>query len=117
MCPQVFLLVEIPLAVVTILHIISSSVKEILNYTIVNTLILFTNFFIIVSYPINFAIYCGMSRQFRETFRELFLNGSGGPTKTRRGKRINNRPTGGGGESSHYTLVNNGPRTCTETAL
>ncbi|KAE8745601.1 Mip Receptor [Frankliniella occidentalis] len=115
----VFLLVEIPLAVVTILHIISSSVKEILNYTIVNTLILFTNFFIIVSYPINFAIYCGMSRQFRETFRELFLNGSGGPSKTRRGQRINSRPTGGGAESSHYTLVNNnGPqRSCTETAL
>lgn len=115
-----FLLVEIPLAVVTILHIISSSVKEILNYTIVNTLILFTNFFIIISYPINFAIYCGMSRQFRETFRELFLNGSGGPTKTRRGKRLNNRPTGGG-ESSHYTMVpTNGPsqpRNCTETAL
>ncbi|KAJ1521631.1 hypothetical protein ONE63_003278 [Megalurothrips usitatus] len=114
----VFLMVEIPLAVVTTLHIISSSVRDFLNYTIVNTLILFTNFFIIISYPINFAIYCGMSRQFRETFRELFLNG-GGPSKTRRGQRLNHRPTGGG-ESSHYTLVNNGPsgqRTCTETAL
>lgn len=99
----VFLLVEIPLAVVTVLHIISSSVTEILDYYIANVLILFTNFFIIVSYPINFAIYCGMSRQFRETFKELFVRGT-----------ITARTNGG---SSRYSLVN-GPRTCTnETVL
>jgi Serpentine type 7TM GPCR chemoreceptor Srw. len=99
----VFLLVEIPLAVVTVLHIISSSVTEILDYSIANVLILFTNFFIIVSYPINFAIYCGMSRQFRETFKELFVRGT-----------ITARTNGG---SSRYSLVN-GPRTCTnETVL
>lgn len=98
-----FLLVEIPLAVVTVLHIISSSVTEILDYSIANVLILFTNFFIIVSYPINFAIYCGMSRQFRETFKELFVRGT-----------ITARTNGG---SSRYSLVN-GPRTCTnETVL
>ena len=99
----VFLLVEIPLAVVTVLHIISSSVTEILDYSIANALILFTNFFIIVSYPINFAIYCGMSRQFRETFKELFVRGT-----------VVVRTNGG---SSRYSLVN-GPRTCTnETVL
>ncbi|KAK7579893.1 hypothetical protein V9T40_000522 [Parthenolecanium corni] len=100
----VFLLTEIPLAVVTVLHIISSGFTEILDYDIVNTLILFTNFFIIVSYPINFAIYCGMSRQFRETFKELFIRGT--VPVTRRN-----------GGSSKYSLVN-GPRTCTnETVL
>jgi hypothetical protein len=99
----VFLLVEIPLAVVTVLHIISSGVTEILDYSIANVLILFTNFFIIVSYPINFAIYCGMSRQFRETFKELFVRGT-----------VTARANGG---SSRYSLVN-GPRTCTnETVL
>lgn len=99
----VFLAVEIPLAVVTVLHIISSSITEILDYSIANVLILFTNFFIIVSYPINFAIYCGMSRQFRETFKELFIRGT---VVTRRN-----------GGSSRYSLVN-GPRTCTnETVL
>ncbi|KAF6215350.1 hypothetical protein GE061_010102 [Apolygus lucorum] len=61
----VFLFTEIPLAVVTVLHIISSSIKEILDYHVANILILFTNFFIILSYPINFAIYCGMSRDER----------------------------------------------------
>ncbi|KAL1516907.1 hypothetical protein ABEB36_000740 [Hypothenemus hampei] len=98
---SVFLLVEIPLAIVTILHIISNSVIEFLNYEFVNTLIIFMNFFMILSYPINFAIYCGMSRQFRETFKELFITGS---ANARNG-------------SSRYSIVN-GPRTCTnETVL
>ncbi|XP_050312242.1 sex peptide receptor [Anthonomus grandis grandis] len=98
---SVFLLVEIPLAVVTMLHIISSSIIEFLDYDVANTLIIFTNFFIILSYPINFAIYCGMSRQFRETFKEIFINGNEG---ARNG-------------SSRYSIVN-GPRTCTnETVL
>ncbi|KAF7286425.1 hypothetical protein GWI33_005343 [Rhynchophorus ferrugineus] len=98
---SVFLLVEIPLAVVTMLHIISSSIIEFLDYEVANTLIIFTNFFIILSYPINFAIYCGMSRQFRETFKELFISGAG---NARNG-------------SSRYSVVN-GPRTCTnETVL
>ncbi|XP_034837762.2 sex peptide receptor-like [Maniola hyperantus] len=98
----VFLMVEIPVAVVTILHIISSTLVEILDYHIANILILITNFFIIVSYPINFAIYCGMSRQFRETFKELFIRGA---------------VTSRNGGSSRYSLVN-GPRTCTnETVL
>ena len=90
----VFLCVEIPLGVVTILHIINNSMFEVLNYDIAQALILFTNFFIIVSYPINFAIYCGMSRQFRETFQELFLNG---PTALQRNG------------SSKYTIVNTHP--------
>ncbi|XP_060520823.1 sex peptide receptor, partial [Cylas formicarius] len=98
---SVFLIVEIPLAVVTMLHIISSTFFEFLDYTVANTLIIFTNFFIILSYPINFAIYCGMSRQFRETFKELFINGE---VSARNG-------------SSRYSIVN-GPRTCTnETVL
>jgi hypothetical protein len=99
----VFLLVETPLAVVTVLHIISSTITEILDYSIANVLILFTNFFIIVSYPINFAIYCGMSRQFRETFKDLFVRQT--------------LAAGKNGNNSRYSVVN-GPRTCTnETAL
>ncbi|KAF4519304.1 hypothetical protein B566_EDAN005243 [Ephemera danica] len=122
----VFLAVEIPLAVVTVLHIISSSsIIDILDYNIANLLILFTNFFIIVSYPINFAIYCGMSRQFRETFKELFIRGnasssSQGAERTHTGmasRRGNTSCTRKNGTSSRYSLVN-GPRTCTnETVL
>lgn len=99
----VFLIVEIPLAVVTLLHVLASVFPHFpLNYDIAHVLVLFTNFLIIVSYPINFAIYCGMSRQFRETFKELFIRGT-----------VTNR----NGSSSRYSLVN-GPRTCTnETVL
>ncbi|CAD7090675.1 unnamed protein product [Hermetia illucens] len=97
----VFLIVEIPIAVITALHIISSAVIEFLDYRVANLFILFANFFLIVSYPINFAIYCGMSRQFRETFKEIFL------------KQAVAKKDG----SSKYSLVN-GPRTCTnETVL
>jgi neuromedin U receptor 1 len=128
----VFLLVEIPLAVVTILHIISSGITEILDYDVANVLILFTNFFIIVSYPINFAIYCGMSRQFRETFKELFIRGvtssvigGGGATtfaeRTQTGVALTCRSDSRkNGNNSRYTLVN-GPKTActsnTETVL
>jgi hypothetical protein len=59
-----FLVVEIPLAVLTVLHIFDASLElRVLDYDVINVLILFTNFFISLSYPINFAIYCGMSRQ------------------------------------------------------
>lgn len=102
----VFLVVEIPLAVITALHIISSLIYEFLDYYIANLFILFANFFLIVSYPINFAIYCGMSRQFRETFKEIFVKSS---------KQIPGGKKDCG--SSRYSLVN-GPRTFTnETVL
>lgn len=97
----VFLIVEIPLAVITMLHIVSSAIYEFLDYAFANTLILVTNFMLMLSHPINFGIYCGMSRQFRETFSEIF-----GRTKERVG-----------GKSSRYSQVN-GTRTSTnETVL
>ena len=68
------------------------SVVEFLDYKLVGNIILFINVIICLSYPLNFAIYCGMSRyfipsilslrysliqsilrQFRTTFRSLFL--------------------------------------------
>ena len=71
---SVFLMLEIPLAVTTLLHVMQNALNiEIAAYDTLNTTVLFTNFFIILSYPINFAIYCGMSKQFRQTFADLFL--------------------------------------------
>ncbi|RWS15076.1 sex peptide receptor-like protein [Dinothrombium tinctorium] len=99
----VFLATEIPLAVTTVLHV-AQNVLDLLiaDYKTLNSTILFTNFFIMLSYPVNFAIYCGMSRQFRETFKELFLFGN---VTTRR-------------EGSTRYSVANGPRTSTnETVL
>lgn len=95
---SVFLIAEIPIAVVTSMHIVSSLIIEFLDYGIANVFILLTNFFLVLSYPINFGIYCGMSRQFRETFKEIFMG----------------RMAGKKDSSSKYSIVN-GPRTCTNT--
>ena len=70
-----FLVVEIPLAVLTVLHIFDASLElRVLDYDVINVLILFTNFFISLSYPINFAIYCGMSRQVCVVFTFYLLS-------------------------------------------
>ncbi|XP_060663337.1 sex peptide receptor [Drosophila nasuta] len=94
----VFLIAEIPIAVVTSMHIVSSLIIEFLDYGIANIFIMLTNFFLVLSYPINFGIYCGMSRQFRETFKEIFMG----------------RMAGKKDSSSKYSMVN-GQRTCTNT--
>ena len=78
---QIFLLVELPLGIITILHTISSTIHDFLDYSAVKSIVLAVNLCICLSYPLNFGIYCGMSRQFRETFKELFIQ----------------RVTGGGG--------------------
>ncbi|KAG0412600.1 hypothetical protein HPB47_010268 [Ixodes persulcatus] len=99
----VFLAVEIPLAVTIVLHVLINAFKvQFVSYYVLNITLLFTNFFLMLSYPVNFAIYCGMSKQFRKTFKDLFIMGT-----------FINRAQG----SSRYSLVN-GPRTVTnETVL
>ena len=68
-----FLAVELPMGIIVILHNVSSSVYEFLDYKLVHTTTLIINLLICLSYPLNFGIYCGMSRQFRETFKDLFM--------------------------------------------
>ena len=41
---------------------VNFSLVEFLDYQLANKIILFINVFISLSYPLNFAIYCGMSR-------------------------------------------------------
>ncbi|CAG2169879.1 unnamed protein product [Oppiella nova] len=72
----VFLMVEIPMAVATLIHVLANTAiipfpDE--NFKYLKITILITNFIIMLSFPLNFAIYCGMSRQFRETFSQLFI--------------------------------------------
>lgn len=111
---SVFLLVEIPLAIITSLHVFSSmKLIDFLDYRIANLCILLLNFFLILSYPVNFALYCGMSRQFRETFRDIFF----GKRLKENGNNVTNimggsRKQHGNEMSSRYSLVNvNGPKT------
>ena len=79
----VFLATEIPLAVCTVLHVAQNALNiAIANYDTLNLTVLFSNFVILLSYPVNFAIYCGMSTQFRQTFNSIFCKGRFEPTVT-----------------------------------
>ena len=68
-----FLLVEFPQAIFITITIVENNFEiQILEEDTGGIAALFINFFILLSYPVNFFIYCGMSRQFRDTFKKLF---------------------------------------------
>jgi len=69
----IFLLVEFPLAVLFILLIVKYTFGlQVLDVSAQKTASVVVNTCIVLSYPINFFVYCGMSRKFRQTFAELF---------------------------------------------
>lgn len=69
----VFLLVEIPLAISMLLLMVDNTfVLDLLEARQRDIFEQLINTFILLSYPINFFIYCGMSQQFRDTFCGLF---------------------------------------------
>jgi len=69
----VLLLVELPLAVFLILVIIENTWhRPLMADGVASSAALFINLMIVLSYPVNFFIYCGMSRQFRTTFAAMF---------------------------------------------
>lgn len=76
-----FLLVEFPLGIIMTLYVTDNTFELDLFtpelYAITSSM---SNFFILLSYPLNFFIYCGMSRLFRETIKRLFR---GGPMPTK----------------------------------
>lgn len=76
-----FLLVEVPLAIFLIALIWDNSFREhsTIDKQTVDDVVTVINFFILLSYPLNFFIYCSMSRQFRLTFRRLFVPQLGAP--------------------------------------
>ena len=75
----VFLLVEFPLAILLITLIIQNSFDTGILISNPEVASLIINFFILLSYPLNFFIYCGMSRQFRATFKGMFCCSTSGP--------------------------------------
>jgi len=71
----VFLLVETPLAVFLVVMIAENSFgASVLTTEARETASLYLNLFTLVSYPVNFFIYCAMSEQFRRTFCGLFTS-------------------------------------------
>ena len=73
----VFLLVELPLAVMMTTMIVENTFDPLMlmDPGARRTATLVTNLIILFSYPLNFFIYCGMSHQFRQTFCRLFVAG------------------------------------------
>ncbi|CAD6191095.1 unnamed protein product [Caenorhabditis auriculariae] len=68
-----FLITEIPAAIIFGVHVISVSLRlKTINYQLLNVLLIIRNVLIVVSYPFRFAIYCGMSQQFRDVVRQMF---------------------------------------------
>jgi hypothetical protein len=68
----VFLLAEVPFAVMMIALIVNNTWDlQLIDDYVQFMAPLLLNQFILYSYPLNFFIYCAMSRQFRETFKGM----------------------------------------------
>jgi uncharacterized integral membrane protein len=69
----VFLVVEIPLVVIFVMVIVENTLGvDLYADDTRHTAAMFVNLFISVSYPVNFFVYCSMSREFRRTFSAMF---------------------------------------------
>ncbi|PIO66789.1 hypothetical protein TELCIR_11485 [Teladorsagia circumcincta] len=68
-----FLVTEIPAALIFMTHVLSVSLKShVINYRVLNILLIVRNVLIVISYPFRFTIYCGMSQQFRDVVKQMF---------------------------------------------
>ncbi|XP_055867246.1 sex peptide receptor-like isoform X2 [Biomphalaria glabrata] len=98
-----FLLVEFPLGILMLCLIIKETFAvSLVSESTLPVASLFSNFCILLSYPLNFFIYCGMSKQFRETFKRLFT-GAAMPTERE--------------YSQYMTLPTENGKTTAETAI
>ncbi|CAJ0956390.1 unnamed protein product, partial [Mesorhabditis belari] len=69
-----FLITEIPAAMIFTVHVLSVSFNfSKTNYQMLNTSLIVRNVLIVISYPFRFAIYCGMSQQFREVVNQMCI--------------------------------------------
>ncbi|CEF59966.1 G-protein coupled receptor [Strongyloides ratti] len=71
----IFMIIEIPLAFIFMLHVIIVVYQVEIDpfWSYINCLLIIRNFLIIFTYPINFAIYFGMSSSFKEIFKERYF--------------------------------------------
>ncbi|XP_033731018.1 sex peptide receptor-like [Pecten maximus] len=70
---SLFLLAEIPLGTVNVIFIIQYTFEiAYMTNESVSIIASTIEFIILLTFPLNLCIYCGMSRQFRTTFKQLF---------------------------------------------
>jgi hypothetical protein len=67
----IFLIVEIPMAIYLIVSAILRLFKSSFLAVFLHFAVQLLNFAVLLSYPINFFIYCRMSRAFRDAFTKL----------------------------------------------
>ncbi|KAK7474214.1 hypothetical protein BaRGS_00034563 [Batillaria attramentaria] len=68
-----FLLVEMPVGFFVSAMVVSNQYGyHIVDREILPIVSVFSNFLIILSYPLNLVVYCAMSKKFRDTFKRLF---------------------------------------------
>lgn len=72
-----FLMTEIPAALIFSMHVGTVALKFTFiqqhHYAVLNKLLIVRNVLIVISYPLRFAIYCGMSAQFREVVQQMLI--------------------------------------------
>ena len=84
---SVFLIIEIPLMVITMLHALRPKVhqknsfkqltiiivqdRDWMDYETANYIVLIINTFMCLSCPLNLAVYCSTSKAFRKTFNTV----------------------------------------------
>ena len=68
---SVFLMIEIPLMIITMLHALSTRETQLIDYDVANHIVLVINTFMCLTCPLNLAIYCGTSKQFRKNFYNI----------------------------------------------
>ena len=105
----IFLAVELPLAAIYV-HVVLEGLNIIGDDITIHHTNAFaiTNNFILLSYNVNFIIYCAMSRQFRQTFLAVF--------NTHSDEDDDVRPAGRRGRCTSMTTDGNGrPTTVNET--
>lgn len=70
---SIFLVTEIPAAVIFIMHVCLVTMKANYDYHPLNVAVIIRNVFILISFPFNFAVYLSMSAQFRAVVKSILL--------------------------------------------
>lgn len=72
---SIFLIVNLPQALFLAMISVDSTFDfdmDFFKHSYANLFVMIDNMLIMATYPVNFAIYCSMSTQFRETFKRIF---------------------------------------------
>ena len=108
----VFLVVEFPLALLLIILIVDNSFDlDLLDDDARWIAPMLINLFILLSYPLNFFIYCGMSRQFRVIFEGLICRRGSPNARVIASEQLNTIKKGTDVDRTGYTMETNPGKT------